>query len=403
MIGPVLKMALRALARNKVRSALTMLGIIIGVASVIAMVSLGQGAQKQVQQQINAMGTNLLIVMPGSQNMGGVRSGAGTGTTLTVDDVEALTQASTVAAVSPSVTAPVTVVTGNQNWSTRALGVSTSYPQIRNHDVASGEFFTNADVRSAARVALIGSTVANNLFPTSDPVGETIRLRNLPFRVIGVLQTKGQSQMGQDQDDIILIPYTTAMKKLLSTTQVSMAYVSAVSDQVTSETEQEITAILRERHSLRGNQENDFTVRNLSAVAETAQQTTRVLTILLGSIAGVSLLVGGIGIMNIMLVSVTERTREIGIRMAVGARSSHVRHQFLIESLVLGLSGGLVGILVGVGISVSMSSVFSWPTLISPVSIVVAAGFSMMIGAFFGYYPARKAANLDPIDALRFE
>jgi putative ABC transport system permease protein len=380
-----------------------MLGIIIGVASVIAMVSLGQGAQKQVQEQISSMGTNMLVVSAGSQRTAGVRGGAGSASSITVEDVDAIGQASSVSAVTPSVSAPVTLVFGNQNWSNRAEGVGPSYLGIRNRSIASGEFFSALDVRSAARVAVIGQTVADQLFPGLDPVGQTLRVRNLPFRVVGVLTVKGQSQWGQDQDDTILVPYTTAMKKLLSTTYVSQVYVSAISQDATFQAESQIAELLRQRHNIRQGQEDDFTVRNLTDVAEAAEATTRVMTMLLGSIAGVSLLVGGIGIMNIMLVSVTERTREIGIRMAVGARSKAVQNQFLIESVVLGLAGGTTGILIGVGLSFLLSAVFSWPRLISPVAVVASAVFSMAIGVFFGYYPARKAANLDPIEALRFE
>jgi putative ABC transport system permease protein len=404
MIVPILKIALRALARNKARSALTMLGIIIGVASVIAMVSLGQGAQKQVQDQISSMGANLLIVQAGSQRTGGMRGGAGTSTTLTPDDMAAiLRDVPTVAAASPSLSATAPLVVGNQNWTTRAEGVDTSYPAIRLRDAAQGQFFTDADVRSAARVAVIGQTVANVLFPGADPVGQTMRVRNLPFRVVGVLQAKGQSQTGQDQDDTLLVPYTTVMKKLLATNYFSSIQVSAVSQTATDEAQQQITTLLRTRHNLRAGQDDDFSVRNLTDVAESAAATSKVMTMLLGGIAAVSLLVGGIGIMNIMLVSVTERTREIGIRMAVGARSKHVQSQFLIEALILGLAGGLTGIAVGAGTSFGVSRFLHWPQLLSPVAMVGSAVFSMLIGVFFGYYPARKAAALDPIEALRFE
>jgi putative ABC transport system permease protein len=404
MIGAVLKIAMRALARNKGRSALTMLGIIIGVASVIAMVGLGQGAQKQVQQQIESMGTNMLIISAGSQRMGGVRAGAGTSTTLTPDDLDAiLRDAPAVSAISPSVSVPVTLVFGNGNWSTRAEGVAPSNLAIRNRSIASGELFTDADVRTAARVVVIGQTVARELFAGSDPVGQTVRVRNLPFRVVGVLTPKGQTQWGQDQDDTLLMPYTTAMKKLLSTQYVTQAYVSAISADATFEAESQIAGILRQRHNIRAGQEDDFNVRNLTDVAESAEATTRVMTMLLGSIAGVSLLVGGIGIMNIMLVAVTERTREIGIRMAVGAKSKHIRVQFILESLVLGLAGGIAGIVLGVGVAAVTSGVFGWPVITSPTAVMISALFSMMIGVFFGYYPARKAAALDPIEALRFE
>jgi putative ABC transport system permease protein len=401
---PVLKIALRALSRNKIRSALTMLGIIIGVGSVIAMVSLGQGAQKQVQDQISSMGTNLLIVMSNSQRSGGVRAGSGTGTTLTTDDADAiLRDVPGVAAISPSVTASVPLVVGNQNWTTRAEGASASYPSIRARAVASGEFFTDADVKSAARVAVLGQTVVNELFGGADPVGQQIRVRNLTFRVVGVLERKGQSQYGQDQDDTLVLPYTTVMKKLTATNYVSTVYVSAVSQDATDDVQQEVTKLLRTRHNLRAGEDDDFRIRNLTDVAEAAAETSRVMTMLLGGIAAVSLLVGGIGIMNIMLVSVTERTREIGIRMAIGARSKVVQNQFLIESLLLGLAGGFIGILTGIGVSFALSQVFGWPQLISPVAVVGSAAFSMAIGVIFGYYPARKAASLDPIDALRFE
>ena len=404
MIASVLKIAMRALARNKARSALTMLGIVIGVSAVIAMVSLGQGAQEQVQEQIASMGTNMLIVSAGSQNSGGLRSGAGTSTTLTPEDVQAiLRDAPAVAAASPSASASVTLVFGNQNWTTRAEGVNTSYPQIRNRDASAGDFFTDADISAASRVAVIGQTVADQLFPGIDPVGQTLRVRNLPFRVIGVLEAKGQNQYGQDQDDTLLMPYTTAMKKLLSTTYIPTAYVSAAGTDATNAAQQQITDILRARHNIRQGQPDDFTVRNLTDVANTAEATTRVMTLLLGGIAAVSLLVGGIGIMNIMLVSVTERTREIGIRMAVGARMKHVQSQFLIESVVLGLAGGLGGILLGICLSFGLSIVFHWPQAISPVAVAGSALFSMAIGVFFGYYPARKAASLYPIDALRYE
>ena len=404
MTGPVLKIALRALARNKARSALTMLGIVIGVGSVIAMVSLGQGAQQQVKQQISSMGSNLLIVTSGSRTAGGVRGGAGTANRLTPEDATAiLRDTTTVAAISPGVSSSATVVFGNQNWTTRAEGVGIDYLAIRGRAVAGGEFFTDSDIRSAARVAVIGQTIAAELFGGADPVGQTIRVRNLPFRVVGTLVAKGQSSMGQDQDDVLLLPYTTVMKKLQSTTFLSTIYVSAVSEQATTQAETEIAALMRSRHNIRAGQDDDFTVRNLTDIAEAAEQSSQVMTMLLGGIAAVSLLVGGIGIMNIMLVSVTERTREIGIRMAVGAKTGHVQNQFLIESLVLGLLGGLGGILMGAAVSYGVSYGFGWPQSISPLAVVGSVLFSMAIGIFFVYYPARKAAALDPIEALRFE
>jgi putative ABC transport system permease protein len=402
----ILRIAFRALARNKLRSALTMLGIVIGVAAVIAMVSIGQGAQSSVQEQIANVGTNLLFVSAGSQNAGGVRSGTGATNSnrLTVDDVEAIgREIPSVAMASPSVNARSQLIFGNQNWNSQVQGVSEQFPQIRKWQMQSGEFFSAADVRSAARVAVIGQTIADSLFPGMDPVGQSMRVRELPFRVIGVLAKRGQDPQGRDQDDLVLAPYTTVQKKLLSITHVQFAYVSAISPEATYTAEQQIADLLRQRHQLAPNQPNDFTVRNLADVAEAADETNRIMTMLLSSIASVSLLVGGIGIMNIMLVSVTERTREIGIRMAIGARSSAVRTQFLIESIVLSLLGGLIGIAFGVAISLVIPQMLGWPTLVSFAAIIGSVLFSAAVGIFFGYYPARKAASLDPIDALRFE
>jgi putative ABC transport system permease protein len=400
------KLALSALARNKMRSILTMLGIIIGVGAVIAMVGIGQGASASIQSQISQLGNNMLYVSAGSSNTGGMRGGSGSGTTLTVEDIEAMElEVASVRAASPSVRASGQLVFGNQNWSASSgiIGVNEKFPEIRDWKVGSGEFFTAADVRYAARVAVIGKTVADNLFTGMDPIGQTLRIRNLPFRVIGVLAQKGQNQVGQDQDDTVIIPYTAAMKKLLSTTRVSMAMVSAVSADATSSAERQIRALLRQRHRLAANEEDDFTVRNLSDIAEAASASSSIMTNLLASIAGVSLLVGGIGIMNIMLVSVTERTREIGIRMAIGARSGVIRRQFLIESITISLVGGIIGVLLGVAASIGISSALNWPTLVSPASIAISVIFSVLVGVLFGYYPARKAAALDPIDALRYE
>jgi len=402
----IFRVAFRALARNKMRSALTMLGIIIGVAAVIAMVSVGQGAQASIQEQISSMGTNMLMVGAGSMNMGGVRSGTGSTNTntFTVDDIEAIKrECPAVAMASPTVRAGAQIIFGNQNWNTSIQGVNEEYPKIRKWLVQSGEFFTEGDIRTAARVAVIGQTIADNLFPGMDPVGQMLRVRELPFRIIGIMAKRGQDAGGRDQDDVVFAPYSTVQKKLLSITHVQFANVSAISPAATYTAEEQITALLRQRHKLGPNQENDFFVRNMTDVAEAADQTNQIMTILLGSVAGVSLLVGGIGIMNIMLVSVTERTREIGIRMAIGARSSHVRTQFLIESIVLSVAGGILGILLGIAFSLSIPRWLGWPTLISLASILGSVIFSAAVGIFFGYYPARKAAGLDPIEALRYE
>jgi putative ABC transport system permease protein len=402
----IIRIAFLALARNKMRAALTMLGIIIGVSAVIAMVSIGQGAQASVQAQIENMGTNLLFISAGAQNVGGVRSGAGdTGTnTLTAEDLDAIRrEVPSVAMVTPNVNARSQLVSGNLNWSTSVQGVSEQFPDVRKWTVQSGEFFAETDVRTAARVIVLGQTIADNLFPGMDPVGQTVRVMNLPFRVVGVMARKGQDPQGRDQDDTALAPYTTVQKKILGSPRLQIAYVSAISQDATYTAQAQITDLLRQRHKLSASDANDFTVRNMTDVAEAANQTNSIMTILLGSIAGVSLLVGGIGIMNIMLVSVTERTREIGIRMAIGARASAVRTQFLIESIVLSLTGGLAGILLGIIASLAIPLMLGWPTLVSTSAIIGSVLFSAAVGIFFGYYPARKAAGLDPIEALRYE
>jgi putative ABC transport system permease protein len=402
----IIRVAFRALVRNKMRAALTMLGIIIGVSAVIAMVSIGQGAQASVQAQIESIGTNLLFVSAGAQNVGGVRSGAGdTGTnTLTVEDLDAIKrEVPSVSMVTPSVNARSQLVSGNANSNTAVTGVSEQYPDIRKWPVQSGVFFTDADVRTAARVIVIGQTVGDNLFPGADPVGQTLRVMNLPFRVVGVMARKGQDQQGRDQDDVAFAPYTTVQKKVLGSPRLQVAYVSAISQNDTYTAQSQITELLRQRHKLSGSEPDDFTVRNMTDIADAANATSNTMTILLACIAGVSLLVGGIGIMNIMLVSVTERTREIGIRMAIGARSSAVRSQFLIESIVLSLTGGMFGIVLGIIVSLAIPKMLGWPTLVSTMAIVGSAIFSVAVGVFFGYYPARKAAALDPIEALRYE
>jgi putative ABC transport system permease protein len=401
----ILRIALRALARNKMRSALTMLGIIIGVGAVIAMVGVGQGAQQQVQEQIAAMGSNVLFVSSGTVNRGGTRTGWGGTKTLVYDDLTAiLRECPAVADAAPGNTSSAQVVFGNDNWSTRVTGTEPQYFEIRTWPIERGTVFSHDDVATAANVAVIGQTVRQNLFGTTDPVGQTIRILNLPFRVVGVLTSKGQSAaMGDDQDDAIFIPITTLQKKVTGQDWLRFIMVSAVSRQASYAAQQQIESLLRDRHRIRAGMDDDFFVRNLADVADLADQSGRIMTILLASIASVSLIVGGIGIMNIMLVSVTERTREIGIRMAIGATEGDVQRQFLSEAVVLSLIGGAVGILSGMLASYVITYSLGWAILISPMAVLVAAVFSMAVGIFFGYYPARKAARLDPIEALRYE
>jgi putative ABC transport system permease protein len=399
-----LKIALRALARNKMRSILTMLGIIIGVGAVIAMVGVGQGASQKVQEQIQSMGSNLLFVSSGTVTKGGLHMGWGQTKTLVDGDVQAiLREVPTVAAAAPGAGSSAQVVFENQNWFTRITGTTPDYFTVRNWPMAEGSSFTNDDVKLAANVAVIGETVRQNLFGAVDPIGQTIRIGNLPFQVVGVLIAKGQSGMGQDQDDTIMVPISTLQKKITGQDWLQFIMVSAVSQPASYAAQQQITLLLRDRHRIRPGQDDDFFVRNLADVAALADQSSKVMTLLLASIAGVSLIVGGIGIMNIMLVSVTERTREIGIRIAIGATEEDVQRQFLTESVVLSLLGGAVGILFGVGSSLIITKTLGWAILISPAAILAAVVFSMAVGIFFGFYPARKAARLDPIEALRFE
>jgi putative ABC transport system permease protein len=404
-IMAIIRIALRALARNKMRSSLTMLGIIIGVGAVIAMVSVGQGAQQQAQQQIAAMGSNMLFVGSGTINRGGTRMGSGATKTLIYEDMLAiLRECPAVKAAAPGSQSSAQVVYGNDNWATQINGTEPQYFDIRTWPFQEGSSFTQSDVDMAANVAVIGETVRKNLFGGTDPVGETIRISNLPFKVVGVLVPKGTSAaMGQDQDDIIIVPITTLQKKITGQDWLRWIMVSAVSREASYTAQQQITSLLRDRHRIRSNQDDDFMVRNLADVADLADQQARLFTVLLASIASISLIVGGIGIMNIMLVSVTERTREIGIRMAIGATEGDVQQQFLIEAVVLSLVGGAVGITSGVGASYLITQTLGWPVLVSPMAIVAAVVFSTAVGIFFGFYPARKAARMDPIEALRYE
>ena len=399
-----LRIALRALARNKLRAFLTMLGIIIGVGAVIAMVAIGEGAKSTIRAQIAALGTNVLIVLPGSNVQGGVRAGFGNVNTLLDSDGKAMArELPSVAFVSPVLRRQDQVVAGNLNWGTWAQGVAPEFQQIRDWQVAEGRFLHEGDMDSAAKVAVIGQTVARQLFGNDDALDAVIRIRNIPFRVVGVLGAKGQTGQGTDQDDTIMIPYTTMQKRLMRITWVQSIVVKAVSAERVEEAQEQIILLLRQRHRIGPEREDDFNVRNLSDIAEAATTTARVMAVLLGSVASISLLVGGIGIMNIMLVSVTERTREIGIRMAVGARSRDIMLQFLVEAVVMAATGGLIGILLGVGSSEVIKQWAQWPTLIDPAIIAIAFLFSGAVGVFFGFYPAKKAANLDPIDALRYE
>jgi putative ABC transport system permease protein len=400
----ILISAFRALQRNKMRSFLTMLGIIIGVAAVIAMLAIGQGAQYSVEQQISSLGTNVLIVYPGSQNTGGIKGGAGTTTTLTEDDCIAIQrECPAVGLISPGTRAGGQIIAGNMNWATGIEGTGPDYLEIRKWGIEYGDFYTDADIKAASKVCVLGKTVADALFPDGSPVGQTIRIRNVPCKVLGVLTKKGQNAMGQDQDDVVLAPWTTVKRRLTWFPYLRQILVSATSPSNIPVAQTQITELLRMRHKIAPYDADDFSIRNQADLANAATATTQILTILLASIASVSLLVGGIGIMNIMLVSVTERTREIGIRMSVGARSRDILTQFLIEALVLSLLGGITGILLGVGGSGAISSLAKWPTIITFFSILLSFGFSIAIGIFFGFYPARKAAMLNPIDALRYE
>lgn len=399
-----LRIALRALSRNKLRAFLTMLGIIIGVGAVIAMVAIGEGAKSTVRQQISALGTNVLVILPGSNMQGGVRAGSGNVNTLVDGDAKAIArELRSVAFASPVMRRQEQLIAGNLNWGTQVQGVAPEFQQIRDWVVESGRFLHEGDVDSAAKVALIGQTVARNLFGNEDPLDAVIRIRNIPFRIVGILGSKGQTGQGQDQDDTVMIPYTTMQKRLMRITYVQSIVVRAVSAEKVTEAQEQTTLLLRQRHRIADGRQDDFTVRNLSDIAEAAQSTARVMAILLGSVAGISLLVGGIGIMNIMLVSVTERTREIGIRMAVGARGKDIMLQFLVEAVVMAATGGVLGILLGIGTSELLKNWAQWPTLIDPTIVAIAFLFSGAVGIFFGFYPARKAANLDPIEALRYE
>ena len=406
-IPSTFKISFRALRINKMRSALTMLGIIIGVGAVIAMLAIGTGASRQIQSQIASIGSNLIMIVPGSTTASGVRMGFGSRSTLTMTDADVIERdCPAVGEVAPILNGSAQVVYGNQNWSTGIVGTTQDILIVRDWSLKWGRPFSDQDIRSANKVCILGQSVVDNLFGDVDPVGQIVRIKNAPFTVIGVLETKGQSPMGQDQDDTIFVPVTAAQKKLFGTSfpgMVRTIMVKAKGPEFLSDAEDQIKDLLRQRHRIGPKQDDDFTVRNLTQMMQAAEQSARVMTLLLGAIASVSLLVGGIGIMNIMLVSVTERTREIGIRLAVGAKSWDIRLQFIIEALTLSLIGGVAGIILGIAGSQILSHAAGWPTIVSPLSILLAFGFSGLVGIFFGFYPAYKASLLNPIDALRYE
>ncbi len=398
------RVALRALRKNKLRSLLTVLGVVIGVCAVITLVNMGSGAQISIEKAISGLGTNLLIIFPGSVTKGGIRTGYGTVTSLTADDADAiLGECTAVQMVTPVVSSGAQVVFQNQNWGTSIFGADLDDQRIKNGPTERGEFFTLQDVKAATKVCVLGKTVAEKLFGGQNPVGHVIRVKRIPFRVLGVLAPKGQTAFGQDQDDTIVVPYTTAQKRLMGITHLTMVMASAVSLDLMTEAQEQIRNLLRHRHQIKEGQDDDFTVRNLADLTAVFSTITGVLTLLLGSIASISLIVGGIGIMNIMLVSVTERTREIGIRMSVGAKSRDILLQFLFEAVLLSLMGGFIGIVLGIGLTSSISYFTGWPTPVSFYAILIAFIFATGVGIFFGIYPARKASRMNPIDALRYE
>jgi putative ABC transport system permease protein len=402
--GNILKVAFRALARNKLRSLLTALGIIIGVACVVAVVGIGEGARIQAENQLRSLGTNFLMVLPGTITSSGARAGIGSSSKMSEDDVDAIRrEVSTVSYVSASIRTVAQVIYGNQNWSTSIQGAQVDWPLVRSWNIDKGQFFTDQDDHAAAKVCVLGQTVATNLFGDGDPVGQMIRIKNIPFKVTGVLESKGGSTQGADQDDLVVAPYETVRKKIMGTTAVGQILVSAASDELVSRAQDEITALLRQRHRIGKAADDDFIIRSQTEMIQQAEAQSRTMSALLWSIAGVSLLVGGIGIMNIMLVSVTERTREIGVRMAIGARGRDIQAQFLVEAVALALTGGAAGIAAGLGIERTVARLAGWPVAVQPSAITLAFLFSALVGVGFGFYPALKASRLDPIEALRYE
>ncbi|HEY4646529.1 MAG TPA: ABC transporter permease [Steroidobacteraceae bacterium] len=400
----LVKLAVDSILKNKMRTLLTMLGIVIGVAAVIVMMAVGQGAQSRIAEQIRNLGTNMVIIMPGTSQQGGVSQGAGTFNRLTIEDAEKLKREGLLfAAVSPVIFSRAQAIGGEGNWRTFINGVDMDYFTIRDWQAADGALFSDADIRAMRKVALLGNTVATNLYSSGDAIGQQIQLRNVPFTIVGVLAQKGQTAGGADQDDVIVVPYTTAQTRLSGWQRIGQILVSTYSPAEIPAAQEEIRAIMRESHRLGADDDDDFTIRNQDELTETASSTTKVMSWLLAAIASISLLVGGIGIMNIMLVSVTERTREIGIRLAIGARGSDVLTQFLVESVVISVLGGLIGVAVGYSGAALLGHLTGWSTETPPGTVLIAVGFSAAVGVFFGFYPARRAASLDPIQALRYE
>lgn len=406
-MSELLRTAISSLWANKTRSMLTMLGVVIGVAAVIAMVAVGNGATQQVSDVMSGLGTNMIFIRPGAPNTGGVRMSAGTGATLTLADIRAIEEECwTIEAVAPQVSTSAQLIVENRNWQSQVIGTTEGYFTVRAYEAQTGRLLDEEDERSASKVCVIGSTVADELFGAEDPIGQTIRVKKIPFEVVGVLAAKGQSAMGQNQDDIVIVPITTAQRRLVRSQiagSIGAAFVQVRDASMMDGALSEMRALLRQRHRLEGDKGDDFELNNMTQMIESMQKSTQVMTLLLGAVASISLLVGGIGIMNIMLVSVTERTREIGIRMAIGARILDIRLQFLLEAMLLSMLGGFVGILLGAASSLAVTHFAKWPTSVSGGAVALAAGFSCFVGIFFGLYPAWKASLLRPIDALRFD
>ncbi len=401
----LIKVALKALSNNKFRGFLTMLGIIIGVGSVIAMLAIGQGSKRSIREQISEMGSNMIMIHPGTGRFGGVRQSASSMQTLKIEDYKTIiNESSYISACSPSVNSSGQAIYGANNTPTTIYGINQDYMDIRKYTVSEGEMFTNQDVARAAKVCVVGQTIVDNLFPNGeDPLGKTIRFGKIPFKIIGVLTSKGYNSMGMDQDDLILAPYTTVQKRILAITYLQGIFASAVTEELSDKAIDELTAILRQNHNIRPGEEDDFNIRSQEELSSMMSSTSDLMTVLLACIAGISLLVGGIGIMNIMYVSVTERTREIGLRMSIGAKGRHILWQFLIEAVIISVVGGIIGVLLGIGAAAAIKYIAGWPVFVQPYSVILSFAVCTVTGIFFGWYPAKKASNLDPIEAIRYE